>query len=1027
MRGSTKRAILICGTAAAAFAFPALSLAQQAAPEQPGAEGDSIIVTGSRIIRNGFDSPVPVTVMDAGLIENLGQVNATEVVRLIPQNISAQSDANSGVGLSANAGSFFANLRGLNPTYGTRTLTLVNSRRFVPTSDGGQVDLNLIPSIMIGRVETVTGGASAAYGSDAVAGVVNIILDNALEGFKGQLDYGQTARADGKTVHGAAAYGLKFGDGRGHIMVGGEYQRNRGIDQCYHVREWCAEGWTVFTNAAAIEPGTLNIPGNISGYNVPGSSGYGLPNYIVGPAGGLVYNSPYGTIRNFVTPGSTSTTAFSGSFVDINPSLAAVDKVFTADGRGIMDFDPGLFGPKQVGSLAQGGDNASAYGDQYIQTPVERFTTYAAAEYELTDTLRAFAELTYGERKANSRSLTAATRSTMAIKPDNAFLPQSVVDLLDGAAFSLGKDVDDDLDNRVSVDSQVFRGVFGLKGALFGNWTWDAYYQYGENTRKSSVRYSRNNDALAMAIDAVRDPDDPGRIICRPIPDAMMALYSPAYQAKLQELYSRCVPLNLFGQGNMDPAAVEFAWQSVKQDFKYHQHVLSGSIQGTLFDGWGAGPIGMAGGLDYRDEGGDVQHGDIDPSDYAFSFGLDYAGKIRVVEGFIETNVPVFRDSAIGDLFELNGAIRYTRNRSTDTLTDQSRSLEATSWKLGGIYDVAGGLRLRATQSRDIRAAGFRELFQKTAPTEEGTAQGRVNNPNIAGPNKVDATPIYTGGNFSLSPEKADTTTIGAVFTPTFLRGFSMSLDWYQIKLKDAITNLNGQRVTDLCVTYDILCERITFASPTDITRVNAGQANVGLIEIRGFDFEASWRLPLSDISATMNGNFDVRLLLNHQYDFVVQQNPFVPALDYAGQSGPVVDGGDFYPTPKWMWNALFAYSTERFNTTLTVRHVGKGVLNMERIGPQDEGYDPTLANSISNNRVKSATYFNIAMSYQIPLGAGENEHVELFGAIENLFDKKPPIAPGGGVSAGATAYPTNPVFFDTFGMRWRAGMRLRF
>jgi outer membrane receptor protein involved in Fe transport len=1045
MKNSSIKALLACSSAAAALALPAAASAQAnpappaSAPQAPAqdtlpavatVETDAIVVTGSRIVRDGFASPVPVTVVDAGLIADLGQTNAADVIRLVPQNVAAQSDANSGVSLNVNAGSQFANLRGLNPTYGTRTLTLVNTRRFVATSEGGQVDLNLIPSVMIGRVETVTGGASAAYGSDAVAGVVNIILDRNLTGLSAQVDYGQTGRGDGKTSHAAAAYGTRFADDRGHFMIGGEYQRNRGIEACFTARDWCAEGWTIVTNEATIEPGQPNIPSIVSGYNVPGSFGYGQPHYVLGRAGGLVYNSPFGVIRNFTAGAGNSQTAWNGIYPAITPPFAAVDKEFNADGTGVNGFDPGLFGPKSVGSLALGGDNASAYGDQYIQTPMERYTTYASAEFEVSDALTLFAEATYAERKANSRSLTAATRSTLPIKPDNAFLPASVVDLLDGNAFSLGKDIDDQLDNAVSVDATVFRGLAGASGKLVGDWTWDIYYQYGQNNRDSNVRYSRHNDAFAMALDAVRDPNDPNNIICRPLDQAVIARFSAEYQSELNGLYADCRPLNVFGTGDLDPAAVAFAWRAQNQEFRYRQHVVAGTVQGTLLEGW-AGPISMATGVDYRKETGNVRQLGLQPTGgYSFAFGADYSGEIEVIEGFAETNVPVFRDFVLGDMFELNGAIRYTRNKSTDTLLDQSRTIKATSWKVGGIYDVFDGLRLRATQSRDIRAAGFRELFQKTAPSEPGTAQGRVNNFFISGPNPADNTPIYTGGNFTLAPEKADTTTIGALISPAFLPGFRVSLDWYQIGLKDAIANLSGQRVADLCTPdVQILCDRITFAGSdrTDIVRVDAGQANVGSIDIRGFDFEASYRLPLSDVSAPMNGNLDLRFLLNHQYDFIVQQSAISDAVDYGGQSGPVVDGGDFYPTPKWMWNAIIGYSTDRFNVTATVRHIGSGILNVERIGPEDPGYDPTVRNSITTNRVDSATYLNLAMSYQIPLGVDDDDYVEVFGTIENLFDKRPPIAPGGGVAAGATAYPTNPVYFDTFGMRWRAGARIRF
>lgn len=1006
MNISARRSILFCGTTVAGLTLQSSVLAQA---ERTGSV-EEVVVTGSRLVQDGYDSPVPVTVVDSALIERMGQVNAQDIVRLMPQNIAGQSDATSGGALSANAGSAFANLRGLNPGNGTRTLTLVNGRRFVPSSDGGQVDLNLIPTVMIGRVETMAGGASAAYGSDAVAGVVNIILDDNLEGFKAQISSGETFEHDGQSTQAALAYGLDLGGGRGHLVVGGEYQKNDGIPQCYYARDWCHEGWAIFANEASIAPGLPNTPENVSGFNVPGSFGYGLPNYVLARDAGLVYNSPYGTIRNFYRGGGTSTTAYNANFPAINPPFEMTDKVFTPDGQGVVDYDPGVFGPKLVGDLASGGDNISQYADQYIQTPIERYTTYGSFNFDLTDRLTFYSELTYAERDANSRSLAAATRSTMPLKADNAFLPPDVAAALNGSAFSFGKDMDLELDNRIQADAKVFRGVIGFRGDLLNDWTWDAYYQYGDNQRDSSVRYSRHNDAFFMAIDAIRDPNDPSRIICRPLDQTAMARLSPEYQQQLIALHANCKPLNLFGIGNMDPEAVAFAWHEVAEDFKFSQNVFAASVQGTLAEGW-AGPIGMAGGIEYRDEGGDVTHGGLVASDYAFSFGLDYAGKIEVVEGFVETAIPMFRDAALGEYFEMNGAVRYTGTKSTDTLLDQSRSVDATSWKLSAIYDIAAGVRLRATRSRDIRAAGFRELFQKTAPTEEGTAQGRVNNPNIPGANQADATPIYTGGNFTLSPEIGDTTTFGVVYTPRAISGFQVSVDWYQIELTDAITNLAAQRLTDLCVLYNTLCDRLTFASPTDITRVDAGQANVGTMDISGIDFEASYA------KAVGPGELNLRLLLSRQNEYLVQENPLVPAIDYAGQTGAVIAGG-FYPSPEWSGTLLMGYGMERFNATMTYRYVGDGIFNKQRIGPEDPGYAPTLRDSITTNRVAGASYVNLALSYLFPMSGGQE--IEVFGLIDNLFDKDPVVAPGGG-------YPTNAALFDTFGRKYRAGVRIRF
>jgi iron complex outermembrane receptor protein len=390
-------------------------------------------------------------------------------------------------------------------------------------------------------------------------------------------------------------------------------------------------------------------------------------------------------------------------------------------------------------------------------------------------------------------------------------------------------------------------------------------------------------------------------------------------------------------------------------------------------------------------------------------------------------NVPVFKDFALGDSLELNGAVRYTRNRAKDTITGETKTAEATSWKASGIYDIFGGLRARASRSRDIRAAGFRELFLKNVPTEAGSSQGIVDNPRIPGApaGGDDWTPILSGGSFALTPEKADTTTAGLVVSPGFIPGLRVSVDWYQIKIGDAVTTLSGQRIVDFCDQFSLFCDRITSVSPTDISFVDARQVNLGRLTVRGLDIEADYQLPLSRLSSNLDGRLGVRVLGSHQYDFVIQPNPTVPSRDYAGQSGPVLDAGDFNPAPKWIWTSFLSYDNAGFNVTASVRSIGKGILNVERIGPEDPGYSPQAINSISTNRVKGATYVGLAMSYEIPLGT-RDRNVELFGTVDNLFDRKPPVAPGGG-GLGGSNYPTNPVYFDTFGSRYRMGLRFRY
>jgi outer membrane receptor protein involved in Fe transport len=985
--------LCLAAPAHAQDATPEATAPQETAPAT--ADDENVIVTGSRIVRNGFSAPTPVTVIGSELIENLGQVNVAETLRLIPQNSNFQSDASAGITAGGNVGSSFANLRGLNPFFGTRTLTLVNSRRFVPTSDGGAVDLNVIPSAMIQRVETVTGGASAAYGSDAIAGVVNIILDTKFQGLKLQADYGQTSRGDGRSYHASAIFGTSFADGRGHVVFGAEYQKNEGIGDCADVREWCAESYDVFTNASNILPG-----GGTSGYNIVGSPGYGQPNFIVGPGSKQAYNDARGVVR------------------DRAPAAAAARNYrFNDAGTGIVGFDPGRYVSSSLTGPRQGGDGNSTYDDSDLQTPVRRYVGYLYGQYELTDTITATTELTYANRRASNTGVTAGPRSTFFVNANNAFLPASLRTLLAGTQFSLGKDLDTQIESQNVAEASVFRGLIGLNGDLGGSWKWDVYYQYGSNSRKQDRTNSRVNTPFQYALDAVINPAN-NQIVCA---ELLKAAPNPLAQG--------CKPLNLFGVGNADPAAVAYAYRPVMEDFNYYQHAASASVQGDLMDGWGAGPIGAAAGVDFRSEGGDVFHGNIpNYTDYAFTFGLDFAGQIKVIEGFGELNVPVFRDWALGEFFELNGAIRYTSNNAKDTISGEEKTSKATSWKVSGIYDIAGGFRLRASRSRDIRAAGFRELFLKNVPTESGSSQGLVDNPNIPGSPSGgdDATPILSGGAFSLTPEKADTTTLGAIYSPTFIPGLRFSLDWYQIKITDAVTTLTGQRIVDFCNQFQLFCERITSTAPTNITFVDARQVNLGRLTLRGFDIEVDYQLPLSRISGDLGGKLGFRVLGNHQYDFIIQANQTVPSRNYAGQSGPVSDAGDFNPAPKWIWNGFVSYDNAGFNVTGSVRRIGQGILNAERIGPEDPGYSPQLLNSISTNRVKGVTYFGLAMSYEIPIGGGKDRNVEIFGTADNIFDTKPPVAPGGG-GLGGSNYPTNPVYFDTFGSRYRMGVRVRY
>ncbi|WP_162806680.1 TonB-dependent receptor domain-containing protein [Sphingosinicella terrae] len=997
LRGAAAAASLL----ALATAAPALAQEEPAAAAPAGEEieaeaSEPIVVTGSRI-RGGFQEQTPTTVISAEQIDNLGQISVSEVLSSIPQNLAAQSDTNTGPSVgsraSSNIGASYANLRGLNPFFGTRTLTLVDSRRFVPTSDSGAVDLNLIPSTLIARVETVTGGASAAYGSDAVAGVVNIILDRRFTGFRAQLDYGQTFRGEGSTRHAAAAFGTGFAGGRGHVVISGEYQDASGVGPCAEVRDWCAEGWDVYTNAG------IRVNGVPSGYNVPGSPTYGQPNYILGPGSRHAYNSATGAIRNVATTPA---------------SLRNMQ--FTADGRALVPFDPGLYVQNSQIGPRQGGDGESTFAESRLRTPVERFALYGHLGYELTESLNATLEASFGAREASAIGVSLGPASTYVFRPDNVFLPEEVRAALVGSpGFTLGKDLDNDFTNVNRARVETFRAVAGLDGELgIGNWTWDAYYQYGRNTRHQSLSHSRVNTFFAFAADAVADPVT-GNPVCRAV-----LLGNPDAEG--------CVPINLFGTGNLTPEGIAYAWREAIEDFEYDQHVVAASVQGDLFSGIGAGPVGFAAGLEYRADSGDVTHGDVPYYEqFGLSLGLDYSGEISVFETFGELNVPLLRDVPGARLLELNGAVRYTRTRSTDGATDDSRTVSAWSWKAGAVYEPVDWLRLRGTRSRDIRAAGFRELFQLQLASEPGSAQGRVNNPFNG--NATDSTPIRGGGNFGLAPEKADTTTFGIVLRPLGSR-LSLSADWFEIRIDDAVTTPSGQQIADSCFNLGAFCDRITFnpAVPGngDITFIDSRQLNLGSFTSRGIDLELDYTVPLRELVPAWDGRVNLRVVGTHLYDLLIQGAPGASVIDFAGQSGPNAPLGDFNSTPKWMFNSTLTLEVGRFTGVVQARYVGSGALSRTLIGPDDPDYDPTLINSINHNRVPSRTYFTLALTYRLPVGSSEDQF-EIFGLVENLFDTDPPIAPGTTGSVVQSSYPTNPALFDTLGARFRTGVRARF
>jgi len=527
-----------------------------------------------------------------------------------------------------------------------------------------------------------------------------------------------------------------------------------------------------------------------------------------------------------------------------------------------------------------------------------------------------------------------------------------------------------------------------LEGSFLSSGKWRAYYQRGH----SVATYLRDNNIIPtrfnLAINAVPNPAVGG------VPG--VAAGAPVCASTITNLTNGCIPLNPFGEGNLGAAAI--AWVTgesdglhTRQDITFHQNVWSIDAQYEPFSTW-AGPVSIAAGGEYRT---DSFRATADATSIASLWNVgNYKpgrGRYTVKEAFAEALVPLLRDSPYGKEVDLNGAIRRT---------DYSTSGPVTTWKIGAIWDF-GGLRLRGTRSRDIRAPNLGDLFAPGSQFVNAYLdRTQPNSPQV---------PNFTinGGNPNLTPEIANTWTAGVVVQPPALPGFTASIDWYDIKIKDAIISLGAQTIIDQCYGYNrpqiaSACASIVLA-PGATNLVNAtiytGGINAQQVRNAGIDYEASYRTDLDRISQSLPGAINLRLLVSQRLKnaTVVAGDVTPPTL---GTTGALKFTGIF--------NATYALGGSK--TTLTTRYLGPGKLT-------NYPSNSALGYAESVNHVNEVFYFDLAENYDFKIGGRK---LTVFGAVENLFDRHPEPIPGGYLSFGSNAP------YDLVGRTWRAGLRFK-
>jgi len=910
--------------------------------------GGQIVVTGSRIARSGFDTPTPVTMVGAEQIGRQGASNVADVLNEIPAFRPQATPATTAI-FTSNIGASTADLRGLGAN---RTLVLINGRRVVPaTVTGGgfaianTVDLNMVPTSLIERAEVVTGGASAAYGSDAVAGVVNLILDTDLQGLRASAQWGSAEEGDDEEWVLSLAGGTAFADGRGRFVAGVEYVDDQGTGGCYS-RDWCALSYNTISN-----------PGRVGGQ-----------------------------AATLIVPNTRTATATNNGIIAFGP-LRGTE--FRPDGTTFQHdygtyYNAGIF---QSG----GGDEQQAFYQHYpISSPSERLNSFAHAEFDVTDALMLFVEGSYGRVEgstlgAQRRDLVTSPASGVLITRDNAFLSGTVAAQMDAngvTSFRVGRIWNDIGPQIGSVERETYRAVAGLQAELGGGFTLDGYYQFGRTDYSQMGRNTTINSRMGFALDAVRDPAT-DNIVCR----ATLA-GNPAAAG--------CVPLNIFGAGSPSLAAIDYVTGTVMQTTQMTQHVASLAVQGELLDLW-AGPLAVATGIEFRK---DIAEGTADPISQRLDFytgpGSPIDGEIEVWEGFVEAALPLH------ETLDLNGAVR---------LTDYSTSGSVTTWKIGADFEPLDWVRLRATRSRDIRAPNVFELF--------GPAQSSFQS-------ILDPTPgqgqvlslVLLGGNSTLVPEVADTWTAGIVLQPDLGPGnLRLSVDYYDIKLDGAVSTLGAQVIVTGCSQGAAdFCEFITRDANGAITQVRNFNLNLNTLITRGWDIEAAYSLPVSTLLPEMDGNLSLRVLSTIVDDLITVDSSGA-SVDRANMNGSPVSQPS--GVPRYIINGYLTYSADPLSFQFQLRHISGGRYNTSLIGPDEAGYDPALPNSISDNRVGAWTYLNFNTSYR--LWSDGERNAELFGVVNNVFDKDPPV------DLPSSFGPTNNVLYDVVGRTYRVGVRVRY
>lgn len=943
------------------------------APVMGAVEGEVVQITGSRILRSDLLGTTPVVSIGPETLGNLGYENFADLATQLPQfapsfGASRTQSTFSGV---ATSGLNLANLRNLGSG---RTLVLINGRRAAGgTSTATAVDFNNIPTANIDRIEIITGGASAVYGSDAVAGVINIITKKNLEGVELGVSYGESSEGDNKNPSVSMVAGGKFGD-KGRAMLTMEFDK-QGQVSCRD-RYICAEDflWTSPANQ-------LRGPNAYSGVGLGG--------------------------RFFV--GGSSYVRRNGSFTDANGNL--------------IPFSTPI-------------DGYNRNADRDIAIPTKRVLAAAELEYELVKGVKAFGEFNYGETNIESKFEGHPFQSNQpgsrygSLNPNiplsNPFIPQALRDAItayNADPANTNSQITEivwwqrfnDAGGPRGADStrRMQRSVFGFKGELpslgFGrDFRWELSHTLGRTSVNLNTEGLVNTANLYNGLRVEADPNNPGQYRC----------VDAAARAQ------GCVPINPFA--DYTPAmrnALRIGSMAIGTS-SLNDTLLT--LSGTVAD-LPAGALRAAVGAERRTFSGYLDRDVVVNNALATGNQIsdtDFA-KTKTDEVFAEVLVPILADKPFVQSLNFEGAVRRS---NTDTSN-------YSTWNYGGDWEPVNGLRFRVKQARSVRAPLPGELSgvgQTFGVIQDPCTQSRRNaNPTRAANCDADGVPAdyvppqtveqgvagLSGGNPNLKPEQGDTLTYGVVWMPSMAKGLSVALDRFQIDVEKIITTVSRQIAVNTC--YDTadrqLCNVITRGTNVQVpganyvlTAVNEQLENVAKLNIAGYDLDVRYNAPLPGGWGDLNVG-----LLTTIYDKASFTTVGLP-LNLLGQAGGSTSDQGWI---KLTANANIGWRLGGFSANWNIRYIGSA--DMAATGVNQATGETNTTTTAGFPKIPAFTYHNLRFGYQI------DKMAEVYAGITNVADKQPPFFASG--SSGTQALDTVPGYYDVFGRSFFVGAKLKF